>query len=189
MANEPPAVKVPYVNLFLYLYLSISGAAKIPIVAQPAALEPETAAKIPLAKMVAIPNPPFLLPNHATQASNKSLLNPAFKMTSPIRINRGIAISVKLFIEDQAMIAAESNASNPPPRKNNPPIPNNPRQKFTGIPAPSISRKTMTITAVIISYLPRFDFRPLSFSNHALSFLTADPLKSALTSSIAQRII
>ena len=66
-----------------------------PTAAAPAASEPEIAANMPQTSTVAEPKPPRVQQVSASATSRNFLLRPVRTSTSPVRMNKGTAVSAK----------------------------------------------------------------------------------------------
>lgn len=80
------------VNRFEYPFSSIVGTTIEPTAATVAGPEPETAAKNIHTTTVQIASPPVILPKNALQTFKRRFETPPLPISSPARINRGIAI-------------------------------------------------------------------------------------------------
>ena len=97
MPRVPPAAMVPRNNRSEYPCFSISSMATVPIVAAVATLEPDVAANIAHAAILACISPPGIHGIHNTKALYILPAIPERRSISPRRTKNGIATSRKLF--------------------------------------------------------------------------------------------
>ena len=89
-----PAVAISAsVKLLLYPFSSMVGTTMEPTAATVAGPEPDTAAKNMHTMTVTMARPPVILPKNTLQTFNILLDTPPALISSPARINSGIAIS------------------------------------------------------------------------------------------------
>jgi len=91
-----PAVAISArVKLLLYPFCSIVGMTIEPIAATVAGPDPDTAAKNIQSTTVTVARPPVNLPRNTLHTLRRRFDTPPAPISSPARINRGIAISGK----------------------------------------------------------------------------------------------
>src|SRR3989344_2222119 len=126
MPKVPPAATTAEASLSPKPRRRISGMATLPIVAAVATLEPQMAAKPPLAATVAIATPPRRRPIIACAARNRSPEMPAPATRLPMSTNRGSTIKEKTSVVSRVMVAAMLSAAVQPLSHTTPPKPTSP---------------------------------------------------------------
>jgi len=104
---------VPEASNGEYLRLSMVGSAIIPMVTTVAPTMPVVAASSAPTMTTDTAKPPRIFPNKRPMVSNKSSARPDLSSVTPIKINKGTASKVKLFIVPQICRGSRLKKSRP----------------------------------------------------------------------------